>query len=164
MELTHISPAQSGTCNQASCRPGCALQVVDHLLSILGPSRGEDVDTLLDFRFQLHRGQNPEEILSLFCKLRRSLEQAYYLEFFRLRRWLENHIEARVTSFRGGPDSLVPIRLNFFCVEAIRYYCLARTSKLQPFTAARVQFTLRPVEDQRSNTSCPPSDYQALAN
>lgn len=149
MQLIHnptVNTVQSGPCNQAACRPGCALQVVDHLLSDLGASRGEDVDTLLDLRFLLHRRENPEEILSLFCKLRRSLEQAYYLEFFRLRRWLENHIQARVTSVRGGSGHIVPIRLDFFCVEAIRYYCLARTSRHQPFSSPRVHFAFRPAE------------------
>jgi hypothetical protein len=141
MELSNPSPILSTRCNQATCRPGCALEVVDRLLTSLGPLRGEEMDTLLELRFSLHRLENPEEILTLFCKLRRSLEQYYYLEFFRLRRWLENHVQAHVISFRGGPVQTIPLRLDFFCLEAVRGHCLAQARSQNLFlTAARIRF------------------------
>jgi hypothetical protein len=44
---------------------------------------------------------------------------------YRLRRWLEHHIVAKVGSPEpGGTACQVPIRLNGYCVEAVRRICL----------------------------------------
>src|SRR5688500_1519454 len=90
-------------CSPVSCRNTCALEVVDGLLRAAGSVRGDEVDGLLDLRWLLHQWKNAETTLSVFCQLRRSMEDRHYLAFYRLRRWLENHIEVTVQASHGGP-------------------------------------------------------------
>ena len=62
------------------------------LLREHGSVRGEEVDLLLDLRWLLRHREQPEKALELFRELRRRLEDKHYLLFFRLRRWMENHL------------------------------------------------------------------------
>lgn len=85
---------------------------------------GEEADLLLDLRWRLRECTDPDATLRLFCDVRIRMEQRHYLAFFRLRRWLENHLVALVRVCPASEPIRVPVKLNFYCVEAIRRFCL----------------------------------------
>ena len=85
---------------------------------------GEEMDLLLDLRWHLRRRTEPEATLRLFCDLRIRLENRHYLAFFRLRRFLENHLVAAVRVCPAAEERTLPVRLDHYCVEAIRRVCL----------------------------------------
>lgn len=119
------NPAANSGCAPATCRWRCALEVVDELLRLPRKAvSGEEVDLLLDLRGQLRRRTEAEAALRLFCDLRRRMENHHYLAFFRIRRWLENHLVATVRVCPAVDVRLVPVRLDHPCVEAIRRVCL----------------------------------------
>jgi len=89
-----------------------------------GAISGDEMDLLLDFRWKLGRRDDAEGALRLFCDLRRRMEKRHYLAFFRMRRWLENHLLADVRSCPAAESHLVPVKLDHYCVEAIRRVCL----------------------------------------
>jgi hypothetical protein len=133
-------------CTVGACHPKCALDVVDELLSTPGAVTGDEVDLLLDFRSLLRARREAETALRVFCDLRRRLEQRHYLAFYRLRRWLENQIAAEVRSPVSAEAVRVPLRLDFYCVEAVRRASLCAALKHgAPFSALRLQFTFLPV-------------------
>lgn len=105
---------------------GCAFEVVDSLLGTPGAVTGEEADLLLDFRSALRRREDAEAALALFCDLRRRLEPRHYLEFFRLRRWLEGQLVSEARACPAAPAQAAPVRLDFFCVEALRRAALCR--------------------------------------
>lgn len=133
-------------CVPSSCRTGCALAVIDELLRTQGTVRGEEVDALLDLRWLLNHREDAEAALAQFCTLRRAMEERHYLAFFRLRRWLENHISVTAWVSRNLPERKVPFALNNFCLEAIRSRCvLAARQPGEPLLGARVKFAFKPV-------------------
>ena len=135
--------APQGICGVTSCRPACALEAVDSLLRAAGAVRGEEVDALLDFRSLLRHRQDAEAVLSLFCQLRRAMEERHYLTFYRLRRWLENHIQVLVLS-SGDFEQETALKLDRYCIEAVRSHCLQSVLKPgEPLLAPKVQFLFR---------------------
>jgi len=141
-------------CTSTTCRLTCALEVIDELLQAQGTVRGEEVDALLDLRSLLRHRENAEAALALFCQLRRTMEERHYLAFYRLRRWLENQIEATVRIVRGAPERTAALRLDWYCLEPVRFHCLQSVRQLgEPVLAPRVRFTFRAnthqVEDGR---------------
>ena len=138
------APDSLCTCTPVTCEGACALEVIDSLLRDTATVTGEQVDALLDLRSALRRSDDAEASVSLFCQLRRAMEPAHYLAFYRLRRWLENHIEANVRVCRGRPEAVVGVRLDRFCPEALRFQCLkAALAPGQMLLAPRVQFRFR---------------------
>ena len=132
-------------CNPGACQINCALQVVDSLLSTPGAVTGEEVDLLLDFRHEVRVREDADATLRLFCDLRRRLEQRHYLEFYRLRRWLENHLVAQVQSCQAAEARIVQVKLDHYCVEAIRRVALcAGLAPGSVLLAPRVQFSFVP--------------------
>ncbi|HMJ88502.1 MAG TPA: hypothetical protein VK530_01730 [Candidatus Acidoferrum sp.] len=130
----------------AVCRTGCALEVIDELLRAHGTVRGDEVDGLLDLRWFLNHRADAEAALALFCTLRRAMEGRHYLAFFRLRRWLENHISVTARLCPGLPARTVSLALNNFCLEAIRSRCvLAARRPGEPLFGARVTFAFAPL-------------------
>ena len=108
-----------------SCRWKCALEVIDGLLGMPRASvSGEEVDLLLDLRWQLRQRTEAEMALRLFCDLRRRMERRHYLAFFRLRRWLENQVVAEVRVCPAAEIRVEAVRLDHYCVEAVRRVCL----------------------------------------
>jgi hypothetical protein len=103
-----------------------ALEIIDLMLSVPGAAQPRDIDALLDFRFLLRHRADAESALKIFCELRRSLEQVHYLAFYRLRRCLETNIRAEVIPSCGALPVEISLRLDHFCVEAIRRQCLCR--------------------------------------
>lgn len=83
-------------CSPATCLDTCALQVIDGLLAACGTVRGEEVDALLDLRSLLRRRENDAAALVIFRQLRRSMESRHYLAFYRLRRWMDNHVASKL--------------------------------------------------------------------
>jgi hypothetical protein len=84
--------------------------------------------------------------MTLFCQLRRMMEERHYLSFYRLRRWFENQIEASVRIVRGTPERMVALKLNWYCLEAIRFQCLQAVRRPdEPVLAPRVRFEFRKV-------------------
>jgi hypothetical protein len=118
--------------------------VIDQLLSHRAAVSGEEVDRLLDLRWLVHRAEDAEATLRIFCDLRLRMEQRHYLAFFRLRRWLENHLEAAVRICPAAEARLVEVTLNHYCVEAIRRVALcAALGREGILLAPRLQFRFR---------------------
>jgi hypothetical protein len=126
------------------CHWRCALSVIDELLSQRGAATGEETDLLLDLRWHLHGRTDANAALRTFCDLRLRMERRHYLAFFRIRRWLENHLVAVVRICPAAEARYVPVKLDNYCVEAIRRVCLC--AGLQPgsvMLAPRLQFAFR---------------------
>lgn len=131
-------------CTPTECSWRCALDVIDELLSQPKAATGEETDLLLDLRWHLHGRSDADAALRIFCDLRRRMERRHYLAFFRIRRWMENHLIGAVRICPAAEATSVPVRLDYYCVEAIRRVCLC--AALQPGTvllAPRLQFTFR---------------------
>ena len=139
------TPAESG-CTPGLCRERCALEVIDELLGLAGSVTGEETDLLLDLRWKLRQAREAEETMRLFCDLRVRMEQRHYLAFFRLRRWLENHLVAAVHICPAAVPERVPVKLDHYCVEAIRRVCLcAAISRGIVLLAPRLRFAFHQV-------------------
>ena len=141
------STAAGADCTAASCRWRCALEVIDDLLrQDRAVIRGEEADLLLDLRWQLRQRTEAETALRIFCELRRRMEQRHYLAFFRIRRWMENHLVAVARACTAGTAHEVPVRLSHYCVEAIRRTCLcACLGRGTVLLAPRMAFAFRPL-------------------
>jgi hypothetical protein len=133
------------SCTVATCHESCALEVVDRLLQATGSVRGEEVDALLDLRWLLHRREDAEATLALFCKLRLAMEERHYLSFYRLRRWLENHLLLSIRPPGETRAHAVPVKLDRYCPEAVRARCLyCGLSRGELTGAGRASFVFRP--------------------
>lgn len=143
MITTHCSSAVLAECAPAECRWRCALEVIDELLSPRGGVRGDEMDHLLELRWHLHKAENAESVLRHFCDLRLRMEHRHYLAFFRIRRWLENHLVAVVRTAPEAPALVIPVALNFYCVEAIRRATLCRAGRESALHSPRLQFAFR---------------------
>ena len=130
-----------------TCRQRCALEVIDDLLrSPRDRVTGEEMDLLLDLRWHLRRRVEAEATLRLFCDLRIRLENRHYLALFRLRRWLENHLVASVRVCPAADERTLPVKLDHYCVEAIRRVCLcASLGYGSILLAPKLRFGFRPV-------------------
>lgn len=114
---------------------------------------GEEVDLLLDLRWQLSRRTEGEAALRLFCDLRRRMENRHYLAFFRIRRWLENHVAAAVQICPAAAPRELPVKLDHYCVEAIRRVCLCASLGYRSIMLApRLKFVFRPVAQAANET------------
>lgn len=132
-------------CAPARCHWRCALEVIDELLCQPGATSGLECDLLLDLRWKLRRLDDAEGTLRLFCDLRRQMEQRHYLAFFRIRRWLENHLLAGVRICPAANEHFVAVKLTHYCVEAIRRVCLcAALGTGSVLLAPRLRFIFRP--------------------
>lgn len=123
------------------------MEVIDELLrSPRDQVSGEEVDLLLDLRWQLRRRTEAETALRLFCDLRIRLEDRHYLAFFRLRRWLENHLVASVRVCPAAEERTIPVKLDHYCVEAVRRVCLcASLGYGSILLAPKLRFGFQPV-------------------
>ena len=137
----------NATCPESVCRWRCTLEVIDALLRLPRTQvTGEETDLLLDLRWQLRHRTAAETALRLFCDLRRRMENRHYLAFFRLRRWLENHLVAAVRVCPAADARMVPVKLDHYCVEAVRRVCLcACLGAGAPLLMPRLQFAFRPI-------------------
>jgi hypothetical protein len=99
------------------------LEIIDELLALHGVS-GEATDLLLELRWLVRQSRDAEATLRVFCDVRRRLEQQHYLALFRIRRWLEGRLQARVRLVAHGAERIVPVKLDHYCVEAVRRVCL----------------------------------------
>ncbi len=133
-------------CAVDSCQRRCALEVIDELLGRPGAVSGGEADLLLDLRWQLGRRGDAEGALKLFCDLRLLMERRHYLAFFRIRRWLENHLVAQVRICPAAVAQAVPVRLNHYCVQAIRRGTLCEAlNRGAVLLAPRLEFAFREV-------------------
>jgi len=120
------------------------VEVIDELLCHAGAANGEETDLLLELRWKLRHREDPEGMLRLFCELRRRMEQRHYLAFFRIRRWLENHLMAAVQICPAADVHEIPVRLDHYCVEAVRRVCLcAALGRGAVQIAPRLRFAYR---------------------
>lgn len=140
---TFCPSAVLAECAPAQCRWRCALEVIDELLSPRSGVRGEEVDLLLDLRWHLRQASDAEGALRLFCDLRLRMEQRHYLAFFRIRRWLENHLVAVVQTAPETPARVVPVALSFYCVEAIRRAMICAAGRQDGLKSPRLAFAFR---------------------
>lgn len=133
-------------CEPGTCRWRCALEVIDELLCERGAVSGEEADHLLDLRWQIRQGNDAEAVLRIFCDLRLRMEHRHYLAFFRIRRWLENHVAASVQVCPAAEPHFTEIKLDRYCVEAIRRVCLcAALGRGSVLLAPRVRFLFQSV-------------------
>ena len=146
-ELMNTPPCTKSTtesCTIANCTWRCALRVIDELLSESGAVTGDEVDLLLDLRWHLSRRAEAEVALRLFCELRLRMEQRHYLPFFRIRRWMENHLVAEVRACPAAEPAMLPLKLDLYCVEAVRRVCLCAAARRgTALLVPRVQFAFR---------------------
>ena len=148
MKRTGLSLPCAEACGPGTCQVRCSLEVVDELLSKPEAVCGEDVDSLLDLRHVLRARLDAECALRLFCTLRLRLEQRHYLAFYRLRRWLENHIVAEVRAVPGAKPVVTRLRLERYCVEAVRRACLcAVMNDGIALPGPRLEFSFLPVAE-----------------
>jgi hypothetical protein len=136
----YCPPSAGDDCAPARCQWRCALDVIDELLAARDAISGEEMDRLLDLRSQLRRAEDAEAVLKIFCELRIRMERKHYLAFFRIRRWLENHIVAAVRICPAAKPVFVPVELSHYCVEAIRRVCLCAALRNGPLLAPRLRF------------------------
>jgi hypothetical protein len=99
---------------------------VDELLSQRATMTDREADDLLDLRWKLLNADDAEGTLRVFCAVRRRMERRHYLAFFRIRRWLENNIVASVTCLPGAEPQQVNLKLDHYCVEALRRASLCK--------------------------------------
>lgn len=141
-------------CDSSHCRQRCALEVIDELLREEGAVSGEEADLLLDLRWHLRQGNDAEGTLRLFCDLRIRMEQRHYLAFFRLRRWLENHLVATVQLCPAAEPHVTSVKFDRYCVEAIRRVCLCSAlGRGSVMIAPRVRFSFRDITIPAPETS-----------
>jgi hypothetical protein len=141
-----ISAMADEGCPPSSCRRRCALELIDHLLSIPGSQgiSGEAMDLLLDLRHHVRCRGDAEAALRLFCELRRKLEARHYLTFYRLRRWFEANLVARVRICPAAAPLELGVRLSFYCPIAIRRASLCAAIRAgMPLVAPRLEFGFR---------------------
>lgn len=138
---------ETAECGVRTCRQRCALDVIDELLrSPRDRVSGEEVDLLLDLRWQLRRRGEAEGALRLFCDLRVRMENRHYLAFYRIRRWLENQLVATVRRCPAAAERTLPVKLDHYCVEAVRRVCLcASLGYGSILIAPRLRFEFREV-------------------
>ena len=118
---------------------------------------------MLDFRWQLHRLSDADATLRLFCELRLRLEQRHYLAFYRIRRWLENHLVAAVRICPAAEPRLVPVKLNHYCVEAVRRVCLCTAlGRDGVLLVPRLRFAFR--EAPLAAAVVPDAEHAAMAH
>ncbi len=134
-------------CTADSCRERCGHEIVDVLLHEQAERAPDLVDSLLDLKSALAQRSDAEQILETFCELRRRLEKRYYLAFYRMRRWLENQMEAQVSRGRGYAPRVYPIRLKARTlsgvIESIRAE-FGESEKSPPqYSFFRVEFAFR---------------------
>ena len=146
MDPAICSSSIATECGSSNCRQRCALEVIDELLREEGAVSGEEADLLLDLRWHLRHGQDAEGTLRLFCDLRIRMEQRHYLAFFRLRRWLENHLVATVQLCPAAEPHVTAVKFDRYCVEAIRRVCLCSAlGRGSVMIAPRVRFSFRDI-------------------
>ena len=163
MSDLHCISQQPANCAPLQCRRRCALEVIDELLSQPDAISGDEADRLLDLRWKVSRREDAEATLRLFCELRLRLEQRHYLAFFRIRRWLENHLIASVQPCQAAEPRLTPVKLDHFCIEAIRRasLCAVLSEGLILF-APRLRFVFRPVEELTAEAPVFPKNSRSL--
>ncbi len=131
--------------------------MIDELLSQPGAASGEEADLLLDLRWKLGKSEDAAGALKLFCELRLRMEQRHYLAFFRIRRWMENHLLAAVRICPAAEGHSVPVKLDHYCVEAIRRVSLcAALGRSAVMIAPRLEFLYRSAANRRPHAARPP--------
>ncbi len=141
MPASDFSPANveapDAPCARAShfCPLNDGLAVLDQLLAAL--TRDDEpaaFDAALDLRWQLQERTSADAALRDFFRLRALVEERHYLACYRLRRWLETQLVARVSPDRHQPAQLIGVRLDASDYSALCAQCLN-------LAAAEVQFT-----------------------
>jgi hypothetical protein len=93
------------------------------------------------------------------------MEQRHYLAFFRLRRWLENHLVATVQLCPAAEPHVTAVKFDRYCVEAIRRVCLCSAlGRGSVMIAPRVRFSFRDITiDVPSSQLCTANEASAAA-
>jgi hypothetical protein len=99
------------------------------------------------------------------------MEARHYLAFFRMRRWLETHVRASVRSCPLQAPVHAPLRLDYYCLEAInRSVLCAAVARGLPLLAPRVSYEFRPLSQTCSRRppddarqDCPSASCETLA-
>lgn len=137
-----------------SCHWRCALDVIDELLGSGSSISGGEMDRLLDLRWQLRHRSDGESVLRIFCELRVQMEQRHYLAFFRIRRWLENHLLAAVRVCPAAEPHVVSVKLDRYCFIAVRRACLcAALGRGAVLIAPRIEFAFRAIDSAAATPS-----------
>ena len=147
--MNDCSTSQFDVCMPKQCSRRCAVTVIDELLCQNDVVSGDEADRLLDLRWLLRKRTDAEGTLRLFCDLRLQMENRHYLALFRIRRWLENNIIASVSVSSTQKPELVQLKLDHYCVEAVRRVCLCATlAKGAGLFSPKLRFVFLPEEVQ----------------
>jgi hypothetical protein len=124
------------------CPLNHGLTVVDQLLAALTcDDEPAAFDTALDLRWQLQQPTNADAVLRDFFRLRALVEERHYLACYRLRRWLNAQLVARVVPDRHQPAQIVGVRLDASDYASLCAQCLDLVAIDLPLTPwARVRF------------------------
>ena len=130
---------------KVDCPLNHGLAVLDQLMAGLhSETEGQALDLALELRFTLMESTDAEVIIRAFCQLRMHIEEAHYLACYRLRRWLEDKLQAIVSLDRCQPPLTLPVRLDHADISSIRKACLSAASPAKTVPAARVGFIFTP--------------------
>lgn len=145
VELSACPPLILSECTPVTCHWRCAVDVIDELLRLRGGGvTGEETDLLLELRWKLRHREDAEGALRLFCDLRLRMEGRHYLAFFRIRRWMENHLVAAVRICPAAESHEILVKMDHYCVEAIRRVCLCSVlGRGTVMIAPRLSFAFR---------------------
>ena len=125
------------------CPLNHGVAVVDQLLAAI--TRDHDsssLDVALDFRLLLATSTDADAILRAFFQVRAVVEETHYLACFRLRRWLQSEIVARVRLDRSQPVRRTLINLDAKSYRELCARCAFDAAAGEPVSAwVRVEFS-----------------------
>ena len=126
---------------------------LDLLLAELGPDEAEALDLGLDLRSALAARVDAEACVRLALELRRTLDGAHYLAFYRVRLWLQRLIQVNVRAWRGDAWKGYGLPLNSARVDEIENVCRCAWATETPWGDpqwAQVRFDFRETESLAS--------------
>ena len=142
----HTSPATTQTLTQ-TCPLNDGFAVLDQLMAGLSPEHeSQALDLALDLRCALRSHAPAETVIAIFLALRRAAEERHYLPCYRLRSWLQSHLQAWVRLGRRQPALPVSLRLDQLDLNALREHCYASAATAwQPGATVHFDYVANPV-------------------
>lgn len=145
-QTTHSPLGLTATPSRCPFHDGPA--TLDALLAELAASQASvALDLALDLRSALMERQDAEGCVALALRLRRTLDGAHYLAFYRVRQWLQRVIVVQVRGWRGDDWMTLSLPLNSARLDEIENACRAAWAlarELEPTEWTQVRFAFRP--------------------
>jgi hypothetical protein len=142
----HPSHALSATPSRCPFHDGPA--TLDALLAELATGNSPDaLDLALDLRCALVERIDADACVALALRLRRTLNGAHYLAFYRVRLWMQRVIAVQVRGWRGDDWTTFDLPLNSARTDEIENACRsawAIAREIEPTEWTQVRFVFRP--------------------